>query len=84
MSSDFPSNDSADFKLHNNKLFFCGFCFSARRKGVQPINVHPSHVKSTFFLPMYQTVWERYSHYKIRKNSNYGFDWQQFKSNFRV
>src|SRR5690242_11395293 len=33
---------------------------------------------------MYQTVWEKYSHYKISKNSNHGFDWQQFKSNFRV
>lgn len=54
------------------------------KEGVQPINVPPLHVKSIFFLPMYQTVWERYSHYKISKISNYWFGWQQFKSNFRV
>jgi hypothetical protein len=43
-----------------------------QKGGIQPINVPPLHVKSTFFLPMYRIIWERYSRYKIRKNSKLG------------
>lgn len=58
------------FKLPNNQIVFLLFLLQCKKEGIQPINVPPLHVKSTFFLPTYRTIWERYSRYKIRVNSN--------------
>jgi hypothetical protein len=60
-----------------------GSVHEGTKEGVQPI-MFPHYMLKAFFFQCIRPFWERYSHYKISKISNYGFNWQQFKSNFRV